>query len=199
MCSACLTALERERAGRPFGERLCTVWPPLLAALLFGAVCVGVVLAINRGVAGSTTSGNLIGTTDQVACLQKYPDPGKLYVVGGLPGGYPPAQLVLQNCHVQPHEAVWVVGSIVGYDMFGQRFSLPLGPVTAAGGANGVLVVTLHVPEPRCFEGSYEMRITAIGHEGSAASAALSAEGNLRQPTRGPGDERNVAKCAGPT
>lgn len=187
ICSACVTWLERERVGRPLGERLRPFWPSLLATLIFGAVFIGVVVTINRGTAGAITSGNLIGTTDQVACLQHYPDPSKLYVVGGLRlFGYPPAQLVLQNCHVQPHEVVRVQGGIVGYDLHGQRFSLPLGPVTAEGGANGVLVVTLPVPDPRRFEGSYEMRIMATGHEGSTASAVLSAEGNLAQPTAGP-------------
>ena len=117
LCSACLTSLGHERAGQPLRERLRGFWPALLTTVIFGALFAGGVQVINRGVAGSTTSGNLIGTTDQVACLQKYPDPGKLYVVGGLPGGFPPAQLVLQNCHVQPHEAVRVVGSIVGYDI----------------------------------------------------------------------------------
>jgi hypothetical protein len=174
-------------AGPPLQERWHTFWPPLLAALVFAAVLVGGVLAIDRGTAGAVGAGNLIGTTGQVACLQRYPDPGKLYVVGGLAMyGYPPAQLVLTNCHVQPQEAVRVQGSIAGYDVHGQRFSLPLGPVTAEGGANGVLVVTLPVPDPLRFQGSYEIRVTASGHEGSAASAILDAEGNLAQPTAGP-------------
>lgn len=179
VCNACLSLLNRERAGPPLRERLQAFWPALAATLVFGVLFVGGVLAINRGTAGATTFGNLIGTADQVACLQHYPDPGKLYVVGGLPfRGYPPAQLVLENCHVQPHEAVRVQGSIAGYDEHGQRFSLRLGPVTAQGGANGVLVVTLPIPDPRRFEGSYEIRITATGHEGSSASAALRAEGS---------------------
>ncbi|MGI8913170.1 MAG: hypothetical protein ACR2JY_05155 [Chloroflexota bacterium] len=187
LCDACMTRIARERAGTPLPERLRTFWPALAATLVFGALFVGGVLMINRGASGAIPGGNLIGTTAQVACLQYYPDPGKLYVVGGLRlFGYPPAQLVLQNCHVQPHEAVRVQGSIWGYDLHGQRFSLPLGPVTAEGGANGVLVVTLTVPDPKRFQGSYEMRITATGHEGSSASAALSAEGNLAQPTAGP-------------
>jgi len=188
ICSACRIWLEHERAGTPLHERLRTFWPALLATLMFGALLVGGVLAINRGTAGATTSGDLIGTADQVACLQHYPDPGKVYVVGGLPlVGYPPAELVLENCHVQPHEAVRVQGSLSGYDEHGQRFSLPLGPVAAEGGANGVLLVRLDVPDPRRFVGSYELRITATGHEGSNASAALNAEGNLAQPTAGPG------------
>jgi hypothetical protein len=187
VCGVCLARLLRERAGPPLQERWHTFWPPLLAALIFAAVLVGGVLAIDRGTAGAVGAGNLIGTTGQVACLQRYPDPGKLYVVGGLAlYGYPPAQLVLTNCHVQPQEAVRVQGSIAGYDVHGQRFSLPLAPVTAEGGANGVLVVTLPVPDPWRFQGSYEIRVMASGHEGSAASAILNAEGNLAQPKGGP-------------
>jgi hypothetical protein len=185
ICAACVTWLGRERAGTPLRERLRPFWSALVATVIVGALLAGGVMAINRGVDGSTTYGNLIGTTDQVACLQKYPDPHKLYVVGGLPlYGYPPAQLTLKNCHVQPHEAVRVTGSIYGYDKFGQRFSLPLGPVEAEGGANGVLALTLPVPTPWRFEGSYQMRITATGHEGSAATAALSAEGHLSTGSR---------------
>lgn len=188
VCGACLTGIVRERAGPPLQERWHAFWPPLLAALLFAAVLVGGVLAIDRGTAGAVNAGNLVGTSGQVACLQRYPDPGKLYVVGGLAlYGYPPARLVLTNCHVQLREAVRVQGSIAGYDAHGQRFSLPLGPVAAEGGANGVLVVTLAVPDPWRFQGSYEIRITASGHEGSAASAILDAKGNLAQPKGGPG------------
>ncbi len=183
-CDACLAWLERERRGRPLGERLRALLPSLLAAGALGALMVGGMLAIGRGTGGATSAASLVGTAGQVGCLERQPDRSKLYVVGGLPlHGYPPAHLILENCAFRPRQAVLLEGSVFGYDDHGQPFSEQLGPVTTQAATSGVLTATVDIPDHTRFEGSYQLRITAIGHEGSNATASLSAEGNTVPPT----------------
>jgi hypothetical protein len=189
VCSACRARLERDHAGLSLISRWRALIPSLLAIGVIGLVITGGVVAINlfsKGMAGTATP-DLVGTTEQVSCREHYPDPTKLYVVGGLPlFGYPPSRLTFENCHFQPDETARAVGGIFGYDEHGQRLGEDLGPAVAHASKGGVLTVSLDIPDHTRFQGSYEIRATVIGHEGSEGTASLSAEGNLVQPTAGP-------------
>lgn len=188
ICRACLARLERERAGTPLRERLRAFWPAALAALIVGVLLTGGMLAINRGTGSMAAGASLAGSAKKIGCLQAYPDRARLYVVGGLPlFGSPPEHLVLENCDFQPGEGALVAGGISGYDVHGQPFSEKLGPARGEVGDDGVLVVTVAIPTPTRFEGTYRITLQATGTAGSAAVAHLSAEGNIAQPTRATG------------
>lgn len=173
----------------PLWRRLGPLRASLVATLVLGALLGGDVLGINRGISSTTAGSNLVGTTEQAACLQRYPDPNRLYIVPPLPlFGYPPAQLVLRNCHFQPGEKVRLEGSIFGYDEHGQPLGEKLGPLVAQVTATGILTATLDVPNHTLFEGSYALRLTADGAGGRTASADEKPEGHLAQPTRSAGE-----------
>jgi len=187
VCTACVARLERERTRTPLGERLRERWPSALAAVVFAALLGGAVLAMNRGTSGAISATSLVGSARKVACLQSYPDPATLYVVGGLPlYGTPPEHLVLETCDFRPDEGAIVTGGIAGYDFHGQPLFATLAPARARAGDDGVLAVTVAIPNPMGFEGAYRITLRATGGAGSSAAAFLHAEGNIAPPTPGP-------------
>lgn len=192
VCATCLGQLRRERQGAPLRTRWGGVWRDVAAVLAFGALMVGVVVAIGRGLGGGgsdaalgnaahTIGPRVLGAQQMGAAA---PVPAGLRLQVALGSGSPPAQIVLSGAGFRPDERVRLTGTLSGQTGPGRVATValalsrpPPGGEVRATSAGDLAAVTLAVPDSSRFFGRYHVQVRAVGDAGSSAQFDATAGG----------------------
>ena len=180
ICQACLALLVQEREGPSPQARLDRrrqLRPSLLAAVVIGLLFAGTV-ALASGLLGRAGRASMVASAAQRgSCLQRYPDRGRLYIVGGVSLSEPvPAAVVLRNCGFQPGERFQVEARIgIGSGAHGLPVpTLLAATVTGQADPHDELRATINIPNHiRSAYGAFDLHLRATGEQGSIASRVI--------------------------
>jgi len=191
ICRACLALLVQERAGpspQARQDRRRHMVPSLLAAVVIGLLFAATITLATGLLGAAGRASTVAGTAQRSSCLQRYPDRGRLYVVGGVSLSEPvPATVELRNCGFQPGERFQVDARIDGaMDGHGVR-NLLVGSASGPATSEGEIQVTVHIPNHARFPypGAFDLHLRATGEQGSLASRDIHG-GEIVVPVTGP-------------
>ena len=193
ICRACLALLVQERAGpspQARQDRRRHLLPSLLATIVIGFLFAGTV-ALATGLLGRAGRASTVaGAAQRSSCLQRYPDRGRLYVVGGVSLSEPvPATVALRNCGFQPGERFQVEARIgIGSGAHGLPVpTLLAGTITGRADPQGELRATIAIASRirSAYGGAFDLHLRATGEQGSLASRDIHG-GEIVVPVTGP-------------
>lgn len=189
ICTACLAWLHQERRGLTWRERWQRrpeVRAGILAALAIATVAAVVVL-LAAGVLGQPAA-STAAAAQRSACLEHYPDRGRLYILGGTSlSESVPATVELRNCGFQSGERFTAEARIDGFTNGHGVRNLLVGSASGRATAEGEVRVTIAIPSHQQFPypGAFDLHLRVVGEQGSLASRDVHA-GEIVVPVSGP-------------